>query len=148
MDAIELTVGILIAIVLIAAAAYFAYRQRVTLQFLRSDPQIPPDQGRHLFKQCWCRLFGSLVLFVLAGMIVGSLFLDYDLIRQPFDQLPPAEQEAAKNAFRLISVYWMSLLLLLMAVMALAVFDLWATARFGVQLQKQLIQEHQEMLAA
>ena len=148
MDALEFTVGILIAIVLIATAAYFTHRQRVTLQLLRIDPSIPADQRRYLFKQCWRRLFGSLLLFLLAGMLLGSLFLDYDLVRKPFDELPLAEQEAAKLAFRLISIYWMTLLLLVLAVLALAVFDLWATARHSVQLQKQLLQEHQEMLAA
>jgi hypothetical protein len=35
-----------------------------------------------------------------------------------------------------------------MATLALAVFDLWATARHGVQQQKRLLLEHQEMLAA
>ena len=42
----------------------------------------------------------------------------------------------------------MTLLLLVMAVMALAIFDLWATARYSVRLQKQLVQEHQEALEA
>jgi len=69
-------------------------------------------------------------------------------LRKPVDELAQAEQEADKQATRFLIIYWMALLLLVMAVLALAVFDLWATVRHGVQQQKQLFQEHQEMLEA
>jgi hypothetical protein len=35
-----------------------------------------------------------------------------------------------------------------MVMLALAVIDFWSTARYGMQQQKRLMQEHQEMLAA
>ena len=148
MDAQATTVGSLIAVVMLAVAAYFTWRQRTTLQTLRVDSKISPAQRRFLFKQCWRRLFGSFVLAVLAVMLIGSLFLDYEPHRQPLNDLPQAEQEAAKQAFRFIILYWMAVLLLVMTVLALAVFDLWATARHGVQQQKQLFLEHQELLEA
>ena len=92
--------------------------------------------------------FGSLVLVLLAVMLFGSLFLDYEPFRMPAEELPQAEQQADKQATRFLVIYWMALLLLVMAVLALAVFDLWATVRHGVQQQKQLFQDHQEMLEA
>jgi uncharacterized membrane protein YjgN (DUF898 family) len=148
LDALATTVGSFIAVVMIAAAVCFTWRQGLTLQILRLDSKIPHGQRTYLFKQCWRRLFGSFVLAVLAVMLFGSLFLDYEPHRKAMDELPQAEQEAAKQAFQFITLYWMALLLLVMTVLALAVFDLWATARHGVQQQKQLFQEHQEMLEA
>jgi heme/copper-type cytochrome/quinol oxidase subunit 2 len=141
-----MTAAIVIAIIMIGTAAYFIWRQRLTLRTLRADAHVPLDQRRYLLKQCQRRLFGSVVLILLAFMMIGSLFLDYQLLGNPLENVPPAEQEAAKQSFRFISIYWMTFLLLLMAVLALAVFDLWATARHGVRQQKQLLQEHQEML--
>jgi hypothetical protein len=148
LDALATTVGSVIAVVMIAAAAYFTWRQGLTLQILRLDSRISGAQRRYLFKQSWRRLLGSFVLAVLAFMLFGSLFLDYEPHRKGVDELPQAEQEAAKQAFRFIILYWMALLLLVMTLLALAVFDLWATARHGVQQQKQLFKEHQEMLEA
>jgi flagellar biosynthesis protein FlhB len=143
-----MSAGIAIAIIMIVAAAYFTWQQITTLQMVGSSPKIPIDQRRYLYKQCWRRMFGSLVLALLAVMIIGSLFLNYEPLQKPIDELPQAEQEAAKQAFRFISMYWIALLMFVMAALALAVFDLWATARHGMQQQKQLFLEHQEILAA
>jgi anaerobic C4-dicarboxylate transporter len=148
LNALELTAGSLIAIITFVTAAYFIWRQGATLQVLRFSPHLPLDQRRYLAKQCWRRVFGSLVLALLAVLLFGSLFLDYEPLRKPIDQLPLVEQEAAKQAFRFISLYWIAVLMFVMAVVALAVFDLWATTRFGVQQQKRLFQEHQEILQA
>src|SRR5437868_3004064 len=109
---------------MIAAAFYFTWSQGQTLQYLRLDMQMPADQRRYLYRQSRRRLFGSFVLALLAIMLVGSLFLDYEPLRQPLGELPPAEKEAAKNAYRFISFYWMVFLLFLMALLALAIFDL------------------------
>ena len=138
-----MTVGVLIAVALIAVAAYFAWRQRVTLQILRFDLRLTRDHRNYLLHQVWRRLFGSLLLFLLAVMLVGSLFLDYE----PQDVLQ-VEPEAAKQAVRFLSGYVMAMLLLLMVMLTVAVFDFWATARFGVQQRKQLVLEHQELLEA
>ena len=143
-----MAMGILIVILMIAVAAYFTWRQGLTLQVLRLDSKLSRAHRRYLVKQYWRRLFGSLVLVVLAVMLFGSLFLDYEPLRKPVDELAQAEQEADKQATRFLIIYWMALLLLVMAVLALAVFDLWATVRHGVQQQKQLFQEHQELLEA
>ncbi len=109
---------------------------------------MPAEQRAYLWRQFRRRLVGSILLILLAGMLVGSLFLDYDPLRQPIEQLPLEQQEAAKQAFRVVSIYWMSFLMLLLVLLAIAVFDFWDTARFGVQQQKLLFQQHQELLAA
>jgi uncharacterized protein HemX len=143
-----MTVAMLIAAVLVAVAAFFVMRQQRTLRSVRADAAMPAEQVRYLLRQAQRRLFGSVLLFLLAGMLVGSLFLDYEPLRKPIDEIPLEQQEAAKHAVRVVTIYWMAFLMLLLAVMALAVFDFWATARFSIQQQKLLFQQHQEMLEA
>lgn len=148
MDNLEIIMASGIAATLCGVAVYFLVRQQQTLRGARADPAMPAEQRAYLMRQFQRRLFGSILLFLLAAMLVGSLFLDYEPLRQPIEEVPPAQQEAAKQAVRVISIYWMVFLMLLMAVMALAVFDFWATARFSVQQQKLLFQQHQDMLEA
>jgi hypothetical protein len=148
LDTLQMTVALLIAAVLVAVAAFFIARQRQTMRIVRADAAMPAEQVRYLIRQSQRRLFGSILLLVLAGMLVGSLFFDYEPLHVPIDELPLDQQEAARQAVRVFSIYWMTFLMLLLAVMALAVFDFWATARFGVQQQKLLFQQHQQMLEA
>jgi hypothetical protein len=144
----ETTLACLFAALLVGLAGYFAWRQRLVLRTLRGDLRMPSDQRRYLLKQSGRRLFGSLLMLLLAGMLVGSLFLDYSATLSTGPDRPAEEIEAAKQAARFLGLYWMVLLLVLLVIMALAVIDLWATARFGVQQQKRLVQEHQLALEA
>jgi hypothetical protein len=148
LDTLELTVAIIMAAVLVGVAGYFIVRQRQTLRNVAADAAMSEEQRRYLTRQAWRRIFGSVLLLGLAGMLVGSLFFDYEPLRKPIDQVPEAEKEAAKFAVRVIGVYWVAFLLVLLAVMALAVFDFWATARFSLQQQRALFQQHQDMLEA
>jgi len=143
----ELTVGVL-GVVLVAVAGFFLWRQWETLQGLAVETTLSPDQRRFHLKQSQRRLFGSLLLFILAGMVFGCLFLEFEPVQKPLDEMDPAEREAAKQAARLLAIYVMTMLLMVMVMLALAVIDFWATARYGMQQQKRLLQEHQEMLAA
>jgi hypothetical protein len=138
----EIAIGLVIAAILVAVAVYFVRRQRHLLQHLRMSTELAKDHRRYLLKQSWRRMFGSLLLVVLAVMLVGSLFLDYE------PPLPEANPEAAKEALPFLVVYVIVMLLVVMLLLVVAVFDFWATARFGVEQRKQLVQEHQELLAA
>lgn len=136
MDPLGITLGLIIAIAMIAVAAYFAWRQRIVMQSLGFDDRISSDHRRYLIKQSWRRLFGSIVLLVLAGMLIGSLFLNYD------------PKQMSRDELRFVTIYLMTMLLLVLVILSLAVFDFWATARHSVQQQKQLFREHQEQLQA
>ena len=145
-DPLGTTLGIGIAVVLILVAGYFIHRQRLTLQTLRADTKMDSDQRRYLYKQSWRRMLGAVLLIVLGAMMFGSVFLDYDPKDFSSLDVPSPEKEAAKQAVRFISYYLMAMLLILLVILTLAVLDFWAVARFGVQQQKQLLQEHQAML--
>jgi uncharacterized membrane protein YedE/YeeE len=143
-DPLGTTLGILIAVVLVLVAGYFIHRQRLTLQSLRADTNMPTEQRRYLYKQSWRRMFGAVLLILLGAMMLGSVFLDYE--PQPGEG--GVDKEAAKQAVRFLSFYLMTMLLVLMVILSLAVLDFWAIARFSVYQQKQLIQEHHAMLEA
>ena len=81
-------------------------------------------------------------------MLVGSLFLDYDPLRLSPGDVAQADRETAKQETRFLIFYLMTMLMLGLVILALAVLDFWATARFGVQQQKQLVQQHKAELAA
>jgi H+/gluconate symporter-like permease len=138
-DPLATTIGALIAAVLIALAAYFGWRQCATWRTVRADAKLPADQRRFLLKQFQRRLFGSILLLLLAGMMIGALFLDFD---------PRGDDEAVKKMVRFLGAYVIAMLLVIMGMLVIAIVDFWATARFSFQQQKQLIQEHHEKLEA
>jgi hypothetical protein len=138
---LDIAVGLAAAAVLLAVAFYFARRQRIVLQHMRFDAALTKDHRRYLLKQCWRRFFSSLLLVILAVMLVGSLFLDYE-------PRPDVDREAARESVPFLIAYVIAMLLIVMAILLVAAFDFLATARFGVEQRKQLIQEHQELLAA
>ena len=139
MDPLGITFGIVIVGVLIASAVFFAWRQIAILRTLGA--KTPADQRRYLLRQSLRRLFGSLLFSVLADMMIGALFLD-------FDPEPQLDRAAAKQSVQFLSFYVMAMLLVLLVILILAVVDFWATARFSFQQQKQLLQEHQDMIEA
>jgi hypothetical protein len=149
LDPIGTIFGILISATLLVVACYFIWRQGQTMRELAAQhATIPSEQRRFLRKQCWRRLFGAAMLVVLACMLFGSVFLDYDPLRLSPDNVPQVDHETARQAVGFLTFYLMTMLLILMAILTLAVLDFWAIARFGVQQQKQLAQEHQQLLEA
>ena len=141
MDPLGIALGIVIAVVLVALSVYFAWRQRLMLQSLRFHVEMPTDQRRYLTQQCWRRYFGSFLLFILAIMMVGSLFLDFRPERGP-------DGEPDRGSVQFLTMYVMAMMLVLMVILIVAIIDFWATARYSFQQQKQLLQEHQRTLAA
>ena len=148
MDPFEAALATVIASVLIGVATYFTSRQYLTWRTLHTQVNLPHEQRRYVIQQTARRLFGSFLLLLVAGLLIGSLFLDYDPLKIALDDADPLEAETAKQSTRFLVGYWMMILVVLMVILALAVFDLWATARFGVHLQKQLAKEHQHALEA
>jgi len=139
-EPLGIVVGAVIAAVLVLVAAYFVWRQRAVLRTLHYEEDFAPEQRRYLIKQSHRRIFGSVLLLLLAAMMVGSLFLDLTPVH--------ANEQEAKQSLRFLSFYIMSMLLVLLVILVLAVVDFWATAKHGFQQQKKLLQDHREALEA
>ena len=141
MSPIGIVVGIALAGVLFALAAYFAWRQHLVWRAVRFETNSDPEQRRYLIRQCQRRYVGSFLLMVLAGMLVGSLFLD-------FNPEPGADRDLARRSLGYLSLYVIAMMLPLLGILVIAILDFWATARFSFHQQRQLLQEHQRELAA
>ena len=137
-------IGLGIAVVLIVIALYFGRRQFQLLKTLRSPELLSPIRVSHLRSQAHCRLFSSLLLIVLAGMMVGLLFFEYDTDKLKADN-PNAD---GKQAMQFLSYYLITMLMVLMVLLVLAVLDFWATTRFGFLQQRQLVKQHLQSLQA
>lgn len=137
-------IGLGIAIVLVAIALFFGRRQFQLLNTLRSPELLSPERVAHLRSQAHRRLFSSALLMVLAGLMVGSLFLEYDPERLKAENA----DAGGKQAMQFLSYYLITMLLVLMVLLVLAVLDFWATARFGLLQQRRLAQQHIQGLQA
>jgi hypothetical protein len=147
-DPIELTVGISLAVLLVVVAVSFAFKQRQTLARLRHDTGLSLDDRRYLYRQVVRRLLSCLLLLALAAFLVGWFFLE-----SGFEGMEPIEPgaavtDSAKDSLWLRAYYVIGGLLLLMAVMALAVVDLLATARFGARHRRLLEEDRRAVLQA
>jgi len=141
MDPVATTIGFIIAGVLVMLAAYFAWLQGATLRVVHFDTKLSAEHRLYLIRQCQRRFVGSLLLLILAALMVGSLFLD-------FSPEADANHEAARQSIRFLTIYVAVMIVVLLVILVVAIVDFSATARFSIRQQKQLLQEHQEMLAA
>lgn len=148
MDYAELVLGIALALVFAGIAVYYGMRQRQTLRQVRSEPDLPPEDRRYLHQQAVRRLACSVLMLILSGVIIGGLFL------QPnFDEIRPLEPDGkltpeARETLGFFTFYWIFALLLFLGVMALAVLDIMATARYARRQHKQIELHHREALEA
>jgi hypothetical protein len=138
--------SVVFAVLLVAIAIYFALRQRHTFALLRHETELSADDRRYLHQQAVRRLANSVLLIILAAFLVGGVFLETHLNElrpaEPLDEPP----EAAKESLRLLTGYWITVLLVLLGVMLVAVFDLVATARYGAHRRRQLIDDRRAAL--
>jgi len=123
----ELTSGILLALLLLGLAGLFAWR---SLAALRPPGTLDAEDRRFHRNQAWRRLACSVLMVVCAGLIVGWFFLE--------DQLSQSAD--------LSVLYWVAVLLLVLAIIFLATCDFWAIARFGLRHHRQIQADRRAML--
>jgi hypothetical protein len=144
----ELTFSLVLAVVLLLLAGYFGWKQVQTLRGLRRSSAESAEDRRYLRRQAIRRLVCCGLMLVLAGMLGGNLIIEptfQEMIRQP----PPAGQavsEEQKDFARFFTVYWAAFMFVLFALIALAGFDFWAIARFGLRHRRQLQADHRAIL--
>lgn len=149
METTEQVFGAALAALLLGLAAFFGWRQRQTMRTVRDDVTLSRADRRYLWQQALRRLCGSALMVVFAGFLIGWLCVGQGLS----DLAPAADQpdaaampDSAKDSLRFFAVYWMAALLVLLALLALAVLDLWATARYGMRHRQQLAADRQVAL--
>jgi hypothetical protein len=126
----ELTSGIVLAVVLLGLAGFFAWRQMRALQALRTQEALSREDRRYHRSQAWRRIAGSVIMALCAGLIIGWFFLE----------------DWLKQSAKLSVLYWSTCLLLVLAIILLAAVDFWAIARYGLRHHRQLQADRQAML--
>jgi flagellar biosynthesis/type III secretory pathway M-ring protein FliF/YscJ len=141
-------------VVLLCLSFVFGWRQLVVLRRLREGPELPAEESRQQRRQARRRLVGCVLLALLAFLLAGAqLFLEERVdiwIAQHAGPAPDGEPveptPEQRNFFRLYGVYWIILLVVLLAVVALAGIDLWETRRRGLRERRKLLDDQRVML--
>jgi hypothetical protein len=133
----ELLFGILLVLALVGLAGYFAYRQFQTRRAVAQDRDMAPEERGFLIRQTRRRLICSVLMFLFAGLLVGWFFIEPNVrdLKLTIDHEPGTTPPLVE----LVAYYWITALLLLFGILALAGMDFFATARFGLH-QKKLLE--------
>jgi hypothetical protein len=132
--------------VLLVLAGYFGWRQ---WQLLRGLParNLPEAERAFYRRQAYRRMFSSVLMVVLAGLLLGYVALDAEYRQVTHDVTERgAPQEAEKDFVRFFAGYWIGLLLVLFVLLALAAVDFWALTRFGLRQHRRLQADHRAQL--
>ncbi len=141
-------------VVLLGLSFGFGWRQLAVLRRLREGPELPADDARQLRRQAQRRLVSCGLLALLALLLAGAqLFLEERAdvwIAQQKDQAPEGEPveptPEQRDFFRVYGVYWIVLLVVLLAVVVLAGIDLWETRGRGLRERRKLLDDQRVML--
>jgi hypothetical protein len=161
----QVVAGVALVVALVALASYYAWRQLRWLRRTRGEDDPSPEEGLYRRAQAKRRLVNSVLMLVLAAQLAGALLYLEGPAKRQADRAVAREaaREAARAAGReaggeaqptaeersfagLYSAYWLLLLVNLLAVVVLALADLWATRRFLIQAYRQLQTERRDMI--
>lgn len=147
MSILEIIVGALLIAALLALAAYYALRQKVTLRRIRNETDLTPEDRVYLRGQVRRRLICSLLMVVLAAMLVGWFFVE--------EVEPTALQKAQgnvelnpeqKESVRFFTLYVILIFIVFFAILFMAGFDVIATAKFGLRYHRRLEADRRTVL--
>jgi hypothetical protein len=145
--------GSLLVAVTAAVAVGWGWRQVRTLR-QGGAPDLPDEERRRQRFQAWRRLVGCVLMLLLAAMVAGYLiFLDgpADRLAKERDAAPPGtvfpRDEAERGFMRFYGWYLVSVMLVLLALMVLTGYDLWALRRQARREQRQLQADRRAMIA-
>jgi fatty acid desaturase len=123
----ETTFGILLVVFLLGLAGLYVWR---ALPALRGQGAPGSPDRRYYRNQARRRLASAVLMVLCAGLIVGWFFLEDDL----------------KESAQLSVLYWVAVLLLVLAILLLAAFDFRAIAHYGLRNHRQLEAARRAML--
>ncbi|MBX6312806.1 MAG: hypothetical protein IRY99_07810 [Isosphaeraceae bacterium] len=124
------TVGPILAVVVLAVAAYFAVRQEIDRR--RREADLSEADALHFARQDVRRFLGSVVmLLIAAGMVAGTLF----------------DPRASRAAGRLFLAIWAGMGVLLCLLFWLAVHDWLSIRAYARRHRRALAEERAAALA-
>jgi hypothetical protein len=145
----EFGFSLVLVVLLLILAGYFGWRQIQTLRGLRRPSDESAEDRKYLRRQAIRRLVCCGLMLLLAGLLVGTLFLEpgyQEMTRDLERDGPEAASQEHKAFARFFTSYWIAILFVLFALIALAGFDFWAIARYGMRHRRQLKADHRALL--
>jgi ABC-type Fe3+ transport system permease subunit len=151
-NASEVVIGSLLALLLLGLALYFGARQLASLRRLRREDGLPEEERRYERRKAWRRLVSCGLMLVMAGLLIGLQFYaaraqELADKRVRLDQEEPPPWTAQEKYFVRASVgSLIALLVVLLVLLALAGVDLWATRRYGQREYRKLSEDRRAMI--
>src|SRR5262249_49402384 len=141
----------IIVIALLSLGGYYGWKQVRALRHLRGQRDLPPPDRRYHYTQASLRLVSCALLVILASLIGGSYLLGMekaaDQIVQPADgEKPELNAEQKKEFLNKYTTLWSAALVVLMLLLLLAAYDLWAIRRYGLRHHRQIQADRQAMI--
>src|SRR5262249_688144 len=146
-DPSELVFGGLLVAVLLGLGGYYGWRQWQRLSALRAGNPDFAGEERYYRNQARRRLICSILMILFALLLVGHYFLqDHLPVRDETAKKQPDLTPDEKASIRLFSYYWIGLLVVFLAILGLAAYDLWATRRFALRQLLKIHERHHELI--
>jgi uncharacterized membrane protein len=143
----------LIALVLALLGLHYARRQWQLLRRLPTQrDELSAADYRYLRNQAWRRLCGCALLWAMAGLLVANIATDLERrvdearaqrAAQPADAPP---DEAVRALVRTYAAFWGTFLSLLMALVLLTAWDVWAIRRYALRHLRQINADRRAMI--
>jgi hypothetical protein len=145
----QIVFGIALVVVLLGLAGFFGWRQMLTLRMLRTSMTLSDEDRRYMRRQVWRRLTCSAIMVVLAAMLAAHFKLEPGAIDMANKRAadPAYQFNAEEIQFRqTYAIYWVTVLLLLLAIILLAAVDFMAIRRFGLRHFRQIQADRRAMI--
>lgn len=149
----ELFYAILIVVVLFGVAAFFGVRQVKLLQALPRAADLSAEDRRYHRSQAWRRLVCCALMVMFAVMLAGWYGFGLNQRAEEMRAEGKASVEGGavltpeqQRAINLFSIYWMIATLTVLAMICLALVDLWAIRRFGLRHIRQIQSDRRAMI--
>jgi len=149
----EQVFAIVLIFTLLGVSGYFAWRQFRTLQWLKTQPQMMPEDRTYYRRQVIRRLMGCGLTLILAGLLIGIFAFG---VMAGLDQLAAQGGQARKDGTKLteeqqdfvrFSFSYLGVLMLVLFVLLSVVFvDVMAIRRFGMRHRKRIRDDRRAML--
>jgi len=145
--------GAMLVALLVGVSAFFLGRQMRALRQLRRSTGAE-DEDRRLRRQTYRRLVSSGLLLLLGFLLAAAMLYLETPAQQLADQADAfrsvgkeIELTPPQREFRsLYAWFWIVFLLILMTVVFLAAFDIWATRRYEVHERRRIQADRRAML--
>jgi hypothetical protein len=144
----------LLVLLTLGVAVYFGRQQVRTLRTLKNRAELPSEDHTYFRRQAWRRLAGCILLVAVAGMLSVWYLSGLDVNADRLGDVLQAQRAAGEfqlrpdqvQARQFFVTYVSAMLLLLLALIVVAGFDLIAIRRYAARHSRRIRDDRRAML--